>query len=589
MSSSAQGNVGSQNRDGDSGSTHDRNLRWVGKYRILSELGRGGMSNVYLAVARGPGGVNKLVVLKAVLPELASEPGALAMFLDEARLGAQLNHANVVQTYEVGTEGDRHVIVMEYLEGQTLAHIIRRAEQNGTPMSTSMLLRIIISALEGLHYAHELSAYDGSPLLLVHRDISPQNIFVTYGGQVKVLDFGIAKASSSSTHTATGVVKGKIAYMAPEQMIADSLDRRADVYSVGCMLWAAGTGRKLWKDTPDVQIMRRVINGDIPTPQSINMAVDDDFNHIVMTAVAADPEQRFQTALALQEALEQYSERFSSPVKQKEIGAFVSMLFADVRAELKALVERQLTLAMNDEPSDTGSDVRLYGPANGWQTRSGESNTQQPNTQLSSSGVAHNPALGNTGSNAILGGTDEDDQAKVAARRRRVPLYFGAALLLLGSAAALLLRPAASPAPAAAPVGAADPKPSAAPIAAPVNLQFKASPSEAELFLDDQRLATNPASSSLPADGRLHRLRAEANGYETSSAEFSAIRDETVQVDLKKSAVSPTKIGTATPAHAHHAKSATIANAPSAPVKVDCRQAFFVGPDGIKKVRPECL
>src|SRR5262245_26552316 len=200
----------------------ERPVRWVGKYRILSELGRGGMSNVYLAVARGPGGVNKLVVLKAVLPELASEPGALTMFLDEARLAAQLNHPNVVQTYEVGTEGDRHVIVMEYLEGQSLSGILRRADQANNPLSLALHLRIVINALEGLHYAHELCAYDGAPLMLVHRDISPQNVFITYEGQVKVLDFGIAKATSSSTHTATGIVKGKIAYMAPEQIIGDA-------------------------------------------------------------------------------------------------------------------------------------------------------------------------------------------------------------------------------------------------------------------------------------------------------------------------------------------------------------------------------
>ena len=250
----------------------------VGRYRILSELGRGGMSNVFLAVASGPGGVNKLVVLKALLPDLATEGYALSMFMDEARLAAQLNHPNVVQTYEVGTEGDRHVIVMEYLEGQSLSACMRRAAAEGNPIPLALQLRIIINALDGLHYAHELSGYEGASLQLVHRDISPQNVFVTYDGQVKVLDFGIAKATSASTHTAAGVMKGKIAYMAPEQIVGGAVDRRADLYSVGCMLWAAATGVKLWKDTPDVQIMRRAIGGDIPTPQSVNPECDDDLN-----------------------------------------------------------------------------------------------------------------------------------------------------------------------------------------------------------------------------------------------------------------------------------------------------------------------
>src|SRR6187551_825040 len=333
----------------------------VGRYRILSELGRGGMSNVFLAVASGPGGVNKLVVLKALLPDLATEGYALSMFMDEARLAAQLNHPNVVQTYEVGTEGDRHVIVMEYLEGQSLSATTRRAAAEGAALPLALHLRIISSALDGLHYAHELSGYEGASLQLVHRDISPQNVFVTYDGQVKVLDFGIAKATSASTHTAAGVMKGKIAYMAPEQIVGGAVDRRADLFSVGCMLWAAATGVKLWKDTPDVQIMRRAISGDIPTPQSVNPECDDDLNAIVMKALAREPEDRYATAIELQHDLEVYVERFGAAAKQKEIARFVSTLFADTRAQLKALVERQLTLIQTDNSSVSRERPRPAG------------------------------------------------------------------------------------------------------------------------------------------------------------------------------------------------------------------------------------
>jgi serine/threonine-protein kinase len=307
------------------------------------------MANVYLAVAQGPGGVNKLVVLKALLPELANEPESLAMFLDEARLAAQLNHPNVVQTYEVGTEGDRHVMVMEYLEGQSLSAIIKRGELVGQPMTLKLQLRVIMSALEGLGYTHDLSAYDGRPLELVHRDISPQNVFVTYEGQVKVLDFGIAKAASSSTETATGVLKGKLAYMAPEQIVATGVDRRADLYSIGCMLWAAATGRKLWKDAPDVQIMRRVMQGEVPTPQSAHPGCDDELNHIVMKALAWQREERYQTAYELQQALDAYCERYTGEAKQKDLAAYVSTLFHQTRAEIKALVERRLSLAANED------------------------------------------------------------------------------------------------------------------------------------------------------------------------------------------------------------------------------------------------
>jgi eukaryotic-like serine/threonine-protein kinase len=218
---------------------------YIGKYRVIAELGRGGMANVYLTVAQGPVGVQKLVALKVLRASVATEPETLAMFLDEARLAAQLNHANIVKTYEVGSEGGRHIIVMEYLEGQTLSAVLRKAKSAGAPLPLPIFLRVILSVLDGLHYAHELTAYDGSPLQLVHRDVSPQNVFLTYDGQIKVVDFGIAKAATSESRTATGVIKGKLSYMAPEQMVASGIDRRADVYSVGCVLWAAVAGEKL--------------------------------------------------------------------------------------------------------------------------------------------------------------------------------------------------------------------------------------------------------------------------------------------------------------------------------------------------------
>jgi eukaryotic-like serine/threonine-protein kinase len=492
-------------------STPERPVRRVGKYRILSELGRGGMANVYLAVAHGQGGVDKLVVLKALLPELSTDADALAMFLDEARLAARLNHANVVQTYEVGVEGDRQVIVMEYLDGQSLSSVVKQTDLAGRALSVAMYLRIIINALEGLHYAHDLCDYDGSSLGFVHRDVSPQNIFVTYDGQVKVLDFGIAKATTSSIHTATGVVKGKIAYMAPEQMIGEAIDRRADVYSVGCMLWMVATGKKLWKDTPDVQVMRRVINNEIPTPQSVNPSCDNELNRIVMKALASDANERYSTALELQLDLETYSESFSSPIKQREIGRYLSNLFADTRAELKGLVDRQLALVTTEYSSD----------------------------DISRSAVRGSRAMSlEDGGEAAL--------APAATGGRR---WLVVALLLLGIAAlALVGRYALQPAPPPFAVAQLPSLPPAQAVPAPAQV-----PPQAQADAKTPPPAASDGSDDAAVKSAAHSGSQRFGG--------SLLRRPVV---VERSNPAPTG-------------------------KPACSQPFIIGPDGIKKFRPECM
>jgi serine/threonine-protein kinase len=204
----------------------------IGRYRVLTELGQGGTANVYLAVSSSLEGFNKLVVLKRMKPQLSSEPGFATMFLDEARLAARLSHANIVQTYEVTKDGELPVIVMEYLEGQTLANIIARSSERSS-LALHHHLSIISESLTGLQYSHDLRDFDDKPLQVVHRDMTPHNVFVTFDGQVKILDFGIAKLSGSLVETESGVIKGKLRYIPPEQIVNEGVDRRADVYSVG--------------------------------------------------------------------------------------------------------------------------------------------------------------------------------------------------------------------------------------------------------------------------------------------------------------------------------------------------------------------
>ena len=224
-----------------------------GKYQVLARLGQGGMGHVYLAMHVGPGGVQKIIVIKQLREDFASSVAARAMFLDEARISTRLNHPNIVQTNEVVDDEEDLYLVMEFLDGQPLSRILDPAHMGTLPLASK--LQIIVEALDGMHYAHELKDYDGSPLNIVHRDISPQNIFVTYTGHVKVFDFGVAKAADAKTVTESGVFQGKVRYASPEQALCTPVDRRADVFGIGTILWEILTGRRLWQDQADASVL----------------------------------------------------------------------------------------------------------------------------------------------------------------------------------------------------------------------------------------------------------------------------------------------------------------------------------------------
>jgi len=313
----------------------------LGKFRLIAELGRGGMSEVYLAVIAGPAGFNKLVVVKLIKGDLAEDPEFISMFLEEARLSARLSHPNVVQTNEVGEFHGRYYIAMEYLDGQPYSRVLHRlGRDHGLPLGMS--LRILSDVLSGLHYAHELADFDGSPLSVVHRDVTPHNIFVSYDGQVKVVDFGIAKAMNSSHETRAGMLKGKVGYMAPEQAKGERVDRRADIFSVGVMLWEAAVGRRLWKGMNEVQILHQLLSGDFPSPRSMRPDISQKLESIIMRSIAPDREQRPRTALDLQAELEDLMDSGHDRATLREVGRMVSQTFVDEQTKLKAIIEQQL-------------------------------------------------------------------------------------------------------------------------------------------------------------------------------------------------------------------------------------------------------
>jgi serine/threonine protein kinase len=308
-------------------------------YRPFLELGEGGMAKVYLARATGPGGFNKLVVLKSMRVSDLQDDALRGMFVDEARLSARFNHPNLVQVQEVNVAAEPPYLVMEYLDGKPLS-----ALRGNERITLAMRLSIISEVLTGLHHAHELCNFDGTPLGIVHRDISPQNVFVTYDGAVKVLDFGIAKMVTNNSRTEAGEVKGKLAYMAPEQMLGSEIDRRADVFSVGSLLWESAVGRRMWDGIGDATLMHRLAVGEIPRPSEHAKpgSVDPELEEIIVKATANDREQRFHTALEMQAELERYMARSGQHCSLRQIGAELADVFQDERRRNSELINRAL-------------------------------------------------------------------------------------------------------------------------------------------------------------------------------------------------------------------------------------------------------
>lgn len=338
------------------------------KYRLLLRLGRGGMAEVHVAVARGPAGFNKLVVVKRLLPAMASDDGFREMFMQEARLAARLNHPNIVQTYEVGNGEDGMYLAMEYLEGQPLSRLVRTLAASDQKLAVSTCIRIACDVLGGLHHAHELKDFDGTQLKVVHRDISPQNVFVTYLGQVKVLDFGIAKAERTSTKTQPGWLKGKYAYMAPEQFLGDEIDRRVDVFTTAAVLWELITGKQLFGGSNEAQTVKKVVAEPIPRLATEVPSIDPQLDAIVARALERDPKERFANALEMKEALEEVLARVGST---EDLGRVVTAAFKETRLETEQQISRLLgdsarlsTVGLDEMPS-AGSlrAITANGPA----------------------------------------------------------------------------------------------------------------------------------------------------------------------------------------------------------------------------------
>ena len=338
-----------------------------GRYRVLARLGRGGMAEVFVTAAEGAAGVKKLAVVKRLRADLTKDedPEAVeaadrfrSMFLAEAQLSARLNHPNIVHTYEVGEERGSLFIAMEYVEGQSLHATQSALHRVGTSIPPAMATRIVCEVLSGLHYAHELTDIGGETLVIVHRDVSPQNVMLTYDGGVKLVDFGVAKASRSSVSTEVGTIKGKIRYMAPEQVAGSNVDRRADLYAVGVLLWELLAEKRLVRGQNDAQALLSLVQDDAPSLLVEAPAVDPGLAAVVMRALSRSPDQRFQTALEMRSALEVYLAQSREHVTSETIGALVRTTFAAERERMAARVRKALS---HDSNHDEGIVVDWGG------------------------------------------------------------------------------------------------------------------------------------------------------------------------------------------------------------------------------------
>lgn len=304
-----------------------------GNYEIIRKIAAGGMAEVFLAKHTGLGGFERLVCIKKILPHLGEQEEFIKMFQDEARIAANVIHPNIAQIYDIGEVDDSYYIAMEYVRGEDLRRVYNQEVSRGRAMPGEQAAQIIMYGAGGLDHAHRQSSIDGRPLGIVHRDISPQNVLISYDGHVKVVDFGVAKASGKLAETRAGVLKGKYSYMSPEQASGDPIDGRTDVFALGITLYEVTTGTRLFKRESEIETLHAVIDCDVKAPRDVNPSYDPDLEAIVLKALRKDPNDRFPTAGDMERALERYLIERGYPTGASSLADYMHDLFAEKLAD----------------------------------------------------------------------------------------------------------------------------------------------------------------------------------------------------------------------------------------------------------------
>jgi serine/threonine-protein kinase len=430
-------------------------LSHVGKYQRVNKLATGGMAEVFLAKAAGPMGFEKTLVLKQILPHLAEDPQFVEMFLGEAKLAAQLNHPNIVQIFDFGESEGTYYLAMEYIDGPNLRLLSKRARAANVPLPPACCAKIIASACEGLAFAHEFLDPDtGEPLGLIHRDISPDNILLSRQGAVKVVDFGIAKAANQSHKTQTGLIKGKIAYMPPEQLQARPLDQRVDVYALGVVLYELLTGQKPFDATTDVSMMQAILFEPLVPAVSRRPDLPHAMVRILDRALAKVREQRYPDCRAFQADLEHFIHSTGEPVGAYQLSQLVAQLSGD-------------TAGHGSTPSP-GSGPKSR-PGSGTRLPASESTAQAPRSNGGTRAAPANPSRVDNATRVAQSGDEpetirsepvpplvgpeaEDVALALPKRRTGLMIGLGGLALLAAGGAIVFLRGGSEPPPPPAPI-----------------------------------------------------------------------------------------------------------------------------------------
>jgi len=328
-----------------------------GKYLLLNRIAVGGMAEIFLARQEGLEGFEKTICIKRIRPHLSSQPGFVRMFLNEAKLAAQLTHPNIAQIYDLGRINESYFIAMEYIPGRDMSRIIPKAGKVGIPFPMVYALRIASSVCEGLNYAHTKTDAYGNDLHVVHRDVTPENIIVSWNGSVKIVDFGIAKANTQIEQTRAGEIKGKLSYMSPEQAMGKHLDHRSDVFSLGSVIYEWVTGYKLFTGENEMAILKSIIDGKIYPPSYFNEDVPEAVERILMKALEKDREKRYQTAWEMQFELDTYLASADFTPSSIHLSNFLKQIFEDEIEREKELLLKTRNTSEDRHEKNAGSEM----------------------------------------------------------------------------------------------------------------------------------------------------------------------------------------------------------------------------------------